>query len=78
MLCGVSLPTRERELKPDPVEEVRKHWRSLPTRERELKLNLLEAALVDFLSLPTRERELKPPRCIQHPQDAPVAPYTGA
>ena len=40
---GLSLPTRERELKPTTYKELASKRKSLPTRERELKLLRLAA-----------------------------------
>ena len=38
----MSLPTRERELKPATMDTPAARDRSLPTRERELKLRIIE------------------------------------
>ena len=56
---GVSLPTRERELKSYYYDCLRSHNKSLPTRERELKSFIGEGLGGAVKSLPTRERELK-------------------
>ena len=56
---AVSLPTRERELKPDEAGGPTGRKLSLPTRERELKLCLEVDEVGALKSLPTRERELK-------------------
>ena len=56
----MSLPTRERELKPLQQGVSPLPCPSLPTRERELKLVHAGDLAAGVGSLPTRERELKP------------------
>ena len=58
----MSLPTRERELKPASKRIAGAIAQSLPTRERELKRVHGCVRLTRAWSLPTRERELKPSR----------------
>ena len=55
----MSLPTRERELKLENSNEMRKEIMSLPTRERELKPRMGGRRTPATASLPTRERDLK-------------------
>ena len=55
----LSLPSRERGLKPEEVETKCKLGESLPSRERGLKPRLIFHLPVLGLSLPSRERGLK-------------------
>ena len=75
---AVSLPTRERELKPALLETARRDAESLPTRERELKPPRCRRGRRGSRSLPTRERELKHRDGIGGHWRGAVAPYTGA
>ena len=74
----MSLPTRERELKPLAITNATILSPSLPTRERELKL--FEKVVVGIVcaSLPTRERELKPACHVVRVARLQVAPHAGA
>ena len=74
----VSLPTRERELKPRDAPARLAQRESLPTRERELKLQSCTQTEIAQRSLPTRERELKLVGGLRPATAAGVAPYTGA
>ena len=56
----MSLPTRERGLKPKLYEVYCLPYPSLPTRERGLKHKRSKKHHLLFGSLPTRERGLKP------------------
>ena len=56
---GLSLPSRERELKPVRGRGLNDKALSLPSRERELKLRYAQHPIALSASLPSRERELK-------------------
>ena len=73
----MSLPTRERELKPNIAVDGVTGLTSLPTRERELKQAGYCARGACCGSLPTRERELKRRQAPPHPRGH-VAPHAGA
>ena len=74
----LSLPSRERELKPDATQKFNVEPSSLPSRERELKQAVEVDGDVVAVSLPSRERELKPLLRPQLPYRRRVAPLAGA
>ena len=75
---GLSLPTRERELKQRLFASLPARVRSLPTRERELKLPRFPVGAAGAASLPTRERELKHSLLLSVETVWKVAPHAGA
>ena len=60
----MSLPSRERELKPSTIASTPKILASLPSRERELKQAGGNQMAEGQRSLPSRERELKRVRLV--------------
>ena len=74
----VSLPVRERGLKPANGRITSALQLSLPVRERGLKLTLTVRNCDVAKSLPVRERGLKPCACDLWPGSIGVAPRAGA
>ena len=75
---GSSLPSRERELKPEGGRGAALEALSLPSRERELKLDALDLVAGVFFVAPLAGARIETRRATACGQGAGVAPLAGA